>query len=277
MSKVKLDEIGYWSEVKLDIIRKYASAYSTIISKQGSIRGHAYIDGFAGAGTHISKTRQEFVLGSPRNALKVNPPFTEYHFVDLNSGKVDLLQEISKECSNAKVYEGDCNKILLEDVLPLVKYQNFKRALCVLDPYGLHLNWEVMYTAGQMRSVEIFLNFPTMDMNMNVLRKDTDKVEPSQTARMNAFWGDDSWRKAAYTKTPGLFNDIEEKTNNRAVAQAFKKRLKDVAGFDYVPDPIPMRNSTGATVYYLFFASQNKIGGKIVKQIFDKYKDMGAI
>lgn len=277
MSKVKLDEIGYWSEVKLDIIRKYATAYSTIISKQSSIRGHAYIDGFAGAGTHISKTRQEFVPGSPRNALNINPPFTEYHFIDLNSGKVDLLQEISKECSNAKVYEGDCNKILLEEVLPLVKYQNFKRALCVLDPYGLHLNWEVMYTAGQMRSVEIFLNFPTMDMNMNVLRKDTDKVEPSQTARMNAFWGDDSWRDVAYTKIPGLFNDIEEKTTNHTVAQAFKKRLKNVAGFDYVPDPIPMRNSTGATVYYLFFASQNKTGGKIVEQIFDKYKDMGVI
>ena len=30
----KYDEIGYWSEVKLDIIRKYASAYSTIMNKQ---------------------------------------------------------------------------------------------------------------------------------------------------------------------------------------------------------------------------------------------------
>jgi hypothetical protein len=38
-----------------------------------------------------------------------------------------------------------------------------------------------------------------------------------------------------------------------------------------------MRNTAGATVYYLFFASPNKTGGKIVKQIFDKYKDMGAI
>ena len=277
MSDVKLDEIGYWSEVKLDIIRKYASAYSAIISNQDYIRGHVYIDGFAGAGTHISKTRKEFVPGSPRNALNVNPPFTEYHFIDLNSGKAELLRHIGKEYSNVKVYEGDCNKILLEEIYPLVKFTNFKRALCILDPYGLHLNWEVMYTAGQMRSIEIFLNFPTMDMNMNVLRKDPDKVEPAQIARMNAFWGDDSWRDVAYTKTRGLFDSIEDKTTNRTVAQAFKKRLQNVAGFDYVPDPIPMRNSTGATVYYLFFASPNKTGGKIVKQIFDKFKDMGAI
>jgi hypothetical protein len=27
------DEIGYWSEVKLEIVRKYAKAYSTILSR----------------------------------------------------------------------------------------------------------------------------------------------------------------------------------------------------------------------------------------------------
>lgn len=28
------DQIGIWSEVKLDIVREYAVAYSTILSKQ---------------------------------------------------------------------------------------------------------------------------------------------------------------------------------------------------------------------------------------------------
>ena len=52
MSKkaVRFDEIGYWSEVKLDIVRKYVKAYSTIMAKQASIRRHIYIDAFAGAG-----------------------------------------------------------------------------------------------------------------------------------------------------------------------------------------------------------------------------------
>jgi hypothetical protein len=30
----KYDEIGYWSEIKLDIIKEYASAYSRILSSQ---------------------------------------------------------------------------------------------------------------------------------------------------------------------------------------------------------------------------------------------------
>ena len=70
---------------------------------------------------------------------------------------------------------------------------------------------------------------------------------------------------------------LEKKDTNDAVAQSFRERLKDVAGFKYVPKPIPMRNSTGATVYYLFFASPNETGGRIVKEIFAKYKSRGLI
>jgi three-Cys-motif partner protein len=42
------DEIGYWSEIKLEIIRKYAQAYSTILSKRRL--EHVYVDAFAGGG-----------------------------------------------------------------------------------------------------------------------------------------------------------------------------------------------------------------------------------
>ena len=43
-----------------------------------------------------------------------------------------------------------------------------------------------------------------------------------------------------------------------------------------VPEPIPMRNKTGAVVYYLFFASPNKTGAKIVKDIFNTYRNRGT-
>jgi three-Cys-motif partner protein len=131
-----------------------------------------------------------------------------------------------------------------------------------------------------MRSVEIFLNFMVMvmDMNMNVLWRNPDNVLPSQLVRMDAFWGDQSWRSALYQKLRGLLPgfDWEEKVSNEEVAKAYQKRLKDVAGFAYVPDPMPMRNTRGAVVYYLFFASPNAIGAKIVSDIFNKYRDRGA-
>jgi len=114
---------------------------------------------------------------------------------------------------------------------------------------------------------------------MNVLWKNPDKVLPSQKKRMDAVWGDSSWRDAAYRKNQrGLFDQEfhEEKASNEEVAQAFKTRLREVAGFEYVPDPIPMKNSSGATVYYLFFASPNDKGAKIVEHIFRKHAERAS-
>jgi three-Cys-motif partner protein len=99
VKKVKYDVIGYWSEVKLDIIREYASAYSIILSKQKSIRKHIYIDAFAGAGQHISKKTGEFVPGSPLNALLIQPQFSEFHLIDLDGTRAAELRSKSSTIS----------------------------------------------------------------------------------------------------------------------------------------------------------------------------------
>jgi three-Cys-motif partner protein len=132
-----------------------------------------------------------------------------------------------------------------------------------------------METAGKMRSIEIFLNFPTMDMNRNVLWKNPEDVSAEQVDRMNRFWGDNSWRSAAYSR-PNLFNfDMKSEDANQAVVDAFRQRLREKAGFSYVPEAMPMRNSRGFVVYYLIFASANATGGKIVTDIFNKYRARG--
>jgi len=273
---MKYDEIHYWSEIKLDIVRDYAAAYSRILNAQTNpALYHIYIDAFAGAGVHISKRTGEFIKGSPLNALLINPPFREYHLIDLDCKKVGSLFEITKEYKNVKIYEGDCNQVLIEKVFPQVKFGAYRRGLCLLDPYGLHLNWEVISKAGEMKSLEIFLNFPVADMNRNVLWRHPDRVNPQQTARMNSFWGDESWQNAAYDTGTTLFG-WEDKTDNEAIAKAFRDRLKKVAGFAYVPEPSPMRNSKGATIYYLFFASQKPAAADIVTDIFNKYRNKGV-
>jgi three-Cys-motif partner protein len=112
-----------------------------------------------------------------------------------------------------------------------------------------------------------------VDANRNVLWHNPDRVRQSQKDKMTIAWGDESWRDAAYRTQKGLFGDIEEKTTNERVIAAFQKRLRDVAGFQYIPDPLPMRNSAGATVYYLFFASPNRTGARIVGDIFRKHRE----
>jgi three-Cys-motif partner protein len=135
-----------------------------------------------------------------------------------------------------------------------------------------------MQKAGEMRSLEIFLNFPVMDMNRNALWRNPEKVSESGQRRMTAFWGDKSWRTTVYqpSKQTNLFGEQEfDKAGNAAVAQAFRNRLKEKANFKYVPEPLPMLNTKGAVVYYLFFASQNDAGRKIVTDIFNKYRNRG--
>jgi three-Cys-motif partner protein len=70
---------------------------------------------------------------------------------------------------------------------------------------------------------------------------------------------------------------MDEKASNEAIAEAFRKRLEDVAGFAYVPKPMAMRNKKGSVVYYLFFASQNRDGARIVEDIFDRYRNKGIV
>jgi len=274
---VLFDTIGYWSEIKLEIIRQYASAYSKILAgRRNPEFHHLYIDAFAGSGKHISKTTRDFVPGSPQIALDINPPFKEYYFIDIRGDKVAELNKIVSNRPEAHVLEGDCNSMLITEVFPNVRYEDYRRGLCLLDPYGLDLDWEVIQTAGRMKSIDMFLNFPVLDINRNVLWRKPEGVDYADILRMNTYWGGESWKEAAYSQTPNLFGEIwEKKESNRAIALAFGKRLQEVAGFKHVSQPLPMRNSKGATIYYLFFASQQPVAKDIINDIFDKYKNWG--
>ena len=65
------------------------------------------------------------------------------------------------------------------------------------------------------------------------------------------------------------------KSSNEAVANAFRERLRQVAGFSHVPEPVAMKNSRSAIVYYLYFASQKPVAADIVQEIFNKYRQRG--
>lgn len=268
----KFDAIGAWSELKLEIIEKYGAAYTKAFAKTRNLKKY-YIDGFSGAGVHVSKRTKAAIEGSPARALKITPPFDAFYFIDLNADKTDYLRTICRDRPNVHIHTGDCNQYLTEQLLPTIQYKNFNRALCLLDPYGLDLDWDVIRQAGQSGAVDLFLNFPVMDMNRNAIWRHPEKARPGGVDRMNKFWGDDSWRQAAYAESrQGSFfgTDLEKQGNEKIVA-AFQKRLKEVAGFGFVPKPLPMRNSRKAVVYYLFLASPKAVAAKIITDIFRAY------
>jgi three-Cys-motif partner protein len=273
---VEYDEIGIWSEVKLAIIKEYASAYATIMEAQRREKIPSlkwlYVDAYAGPGYHLSKTSGELVEGSPLIALNTAPPFHEYHFIDTDGRRASQLRELAGDRKDVFVYGEDCNTVLLRDVFPRARYENYRRALCLLDPYNINLTWEVIETAGKMGSVDVFVNLMIMDINRNAMRRNPDKSLQSKMDQLTRLWGDESWREAGYDTVPTLFGDDLEKVSNEKFAEAFRRRLREKAGFEYVPQPMPMQTKSKSTIYYLYFASKKAVAANIVRDIFNKYR-----
>ena len=273
---IEYDEIGIWSEVKLAIIKEYASAYTTILDAQrrDKIRSlkWLYIDAYAGPGYHLSKTSGNRVEGSPLIALNTSPPFAEYHFIDTEPKRAEQLRTLAGNRSDVFTYSQDCNTVLLRDVFPRTKFSDYRRALCLLDPYNIDLTWEVIEAAGKSGSIDIFLNFMIMDINRNAMRRDPDRSVPSKMEQLTRFWGDETWRDVGYATDHDLLGPRTEKVSNEEFAEAFRQRLKTKAGFANVPPPMPMKTKSNSTIYYLYFASPKAVASGIVRDIFAKYQ-----
>jgi three-Cys-motif partner protein len=275
IANAKLDEIGIWSEIKIAILREYACAFTRILKTKAWCKGCCYIDAFAGAGMHISKTTREMVPGSPLNALLVEPRFDRIVLIDLDAEKVESLKTLCGNDERVEILPGDCNKVLVDKVVPSISYSSYWRGLCVLDPYGIHgkpLQWQTIQQLADLGTVDIFLNFPLMDINRNTLRSRLANADDADIVAFNAFWGCDDWKDLMYQSD--LFGDLDKIGNNEKLASAFQKRLKTVAGFEFVPEPILMRNSKGGPLYFLYFASHQSVAQRVVLDIFKKHRKM---
>jgi three-Cys-motif partner protein len=136
----QFDEIGRWSELKLEIVEKYGAAYTTAFSgERGRRLEKYYIDAFSGAGVHLSKETGQQIEGSPARALKVRPPFDHFYFIDMNPEKTAYLRALCKDRTDVDIITDDATSYLTHKLLPTIQYEKFNRALCLLDPYGLTL------------------------------------------------------------------------------------------------------------------------------------------
>ena len=84
----------------------------------------------------------------------------------------------------------------------------------------------------------------------------------------------EQWKELLYRKQKNLFGGVQQTKigDFKKLASGFEQRLKEVAGFKNVPKPVLMRNIKNGPLYYLYFASQQDVANRIVKDIFDKYR-----
>jgi len=273
------EAIGLWTEIKLQIIREYAGAYTTILKEQPWCKGYAYIDAFAGVGQFVSKSdRDRLIIGSPLNALNIPNKFTEYHFIDIDSDKINNLKELTAdrpERRTIQFYVGDANEKLKQDIVPHFQYSSFKRALCILDPYGVDIECATIESIGKAKTMDVFLNFPLMDINRNAALKILEASNPKEGVRLTKIWGDESWKRLVYVEQGDMFSSsvlIKRDEGNEILKRGFQERLKQVAGFSFVPEPILMKNKMGGHLYFLFFASHKPVAQGIAEGILRKWR-----
>lgn len=289
---------GDWTEQKLECVRKYLHAYTTIMRKQRFY--FAYIDAFAGTGYRetdsdedpdevmfpdlVSAEVMSFHDGSARNALEVEPLFMKYVFIEKNIKRYTKLEKLKKEFllkaefseDMIECIHGDANEYL-EDLCQ--KNWANHRALVFLDPYGMQVEWSTIESIAHTQAIDLWILFPLGTVNR--LLKRNGEIRPALRARLDRFFGEPDWYEVFYqvAKQTSFFDEEQwQKTANIFVTieQYFIERLRGIFN-GVAPNPLLLRNSKNVPLYLLCFAVGNQRGTeiavKIAQEILEKMQN----
>lgn len=288
--------VGPWAKDKLERLGKYLHAYTTILRKY-DFDGYFYIDAFAGPGDHkvrqqskaVNKTarlfdppdyiaqepeQQQYLAGSPRVALELQYPFSKYVFVERSPERVASLERLEQEypSRNIAIRQADCTKYLKHNIAENAKIDWRRyRALVLLDPFGMQVEWDTIEALARTGAIEIFLNFPVGMAINRMLPRQSEKISDGHAARLDRYFGSTEWRNALYKRSRTLFDeDAEEKVaaSGAALLDWYRKRLRSI--FKHVSKEVLVKNTKGGHLYYLLVATQNATGAKIASDIFSK-------
>jgi three-Cys-motif partner protein len=266
-----------WTQAKLDLLDKYLRAYSRIMQAQkqrGWLRSYAFVDAFANEGVYIDADQASYVDGSPRVALQCEPPFDECWFIELRSDRLTALQANVADLpasARARFVEGDANDVLTNQVLPAMRYTDYKRGLVFLDPYGTQVAWETVRQLAEAKAFDLFINFPIMGVNRLL---DRDRRPDDHTLKLlERMTGDSRWAVELYTEQIDLFG---ESRYSRPVLRALELAnlyMDRVRGlFGHASRLVVMTNSTNTPLYALFLASHKDVAVEITNDIFGQYE-----
>jgi three-Cys-motif partner protein len=281
---------GRWTQQKLDLLRKYLSAYTTILSKQSQkfpLR-FAYIDAFAGTGYRELKETgsstnlllpelaglepQQFLQGSARIALECVPAFHRYVFIEKDAAKIaeleaNLRRDFPEKEKQIIFHHGDANTVI-QDLCE--KNWKLHRAVLFLDPFGMQVAWPTIEAIAGTRAIDLWILFPLGVAVNRLLTRDGQISEPWRR-RLDEIFGADDWYKEFYrtTTTLTLFGEVaqtEKLASTPVIMDYFVRRLKSV--FPHVAEnPLPLYNSKHSPLYVLFFAAGHPKAGKTAVKI----------
>ena len=277
---------GDWTTVKLGVIAAYLQAYTTALKDKPSPKRpfrKGYIDAFAGTGYRevrrndpadqslllpdlAEEEPQGLLDGSARLALKTDPRFDSYIFIERSAKRCAELEVLREEfpdlADDIEVRQGDANQEIQALCDTSKKDWSSHRAVLFLDPYGMQVDWTTIEAVAGTKAIDLWLLFP-LGIGVNRLLKKSGDIPDSWRAKLNVLLGTEDWYEEFFKveTTPTLFGEQERvvKATMETIGRYFNDRLREV--FAGVADqPGVLRNSVNNPLYLLCFAMGNERG-----------------
>jgi three-Cys-motif partner protein len=275
---------GAWTELKLRAIGDYLSFYTKALQHRPSAETPFqkwYIDAFAGTGERTEERtvgglldgeptrRERFNLeGSARRALKVDPPFQHYVFIEANQRRFRALEKLRQEwpdrdirclCADANV---ELDRLFASS--PWMKgspQSSLQRAVVFLDPYGMNVRWETLKLLAATKRADVWYLFP-LHAALRQLAHKHGAVDETKRAALTEVFGTADWEEEFYREAQearDLF-DVGGSSRERIadpdkVELYARKRLQSI--FTFVSEPIPLLAQRGLRAFSLFLATGN--------------------
>jgi three-Cys-motif partner protein len=295
---------GDWTTAKLNVIAGYLRSYTTALKDKPSkehpfVKG--YIDAFAGTGYRDARqddpkdTSQSLLLpdlaeaepqalldGSARLALKTQPRFDRYIFIERSPercAQLELLkQEFTDLAADIRIRPGDANTEI-QALCAKEKDWSSHRAVLFLDPYGMQVDWSTIEAIARTKAIDLWVLFP-LGIGVNRLLTKSGDIPETWRRRLNLLLGTEDWYEEFYRfeSTPTLFGGAVErvvKASTETIGRYFNNRLRSIFA-DVAAEPRVLRNSANSPLYLLCFAAGNPRGAPIALKIANHLLKKGS-
>ncbi len=266
--KTTIWELEPHTAAKHEILRRYIQAWAPILS-QGNFPHLVFVDGFAGPGRY-SKGEE----GSPIIAVKavIEQPRpikakVDFHFIELDKRRSDHLStEISALTLPSNVTTKIHGNRSFQDAFPEIwnSYGKIGRprppTFVFIDPFGFKIPFSYVAQVLRAQSCEVLITFMFEEINRFLSQGQLPDI-------FDDLFGCRDWREGINIKLP--------RERVKFLHDLYQRQLTQAAGASFVRS-FALRNDRDAMDYFLFFATNNELGLRKMKEAMWRVDEGGT-
>ncbi|MGH6770403.1 MAG: three-Cys-motif partner protein TcmP [Xanthobacteraceae bacterium] len=267
--KTTIWELEPHTAAKHEILRRYVQAWAPILS-QGNFPHLVFVDGFAGPGRY-SKGEE----GSPVIAVKavIEQPRpikakVDFHFIELVGPRSHhLATEVGslKLPPNVtiKIHGGHSFQVAFPEIWNSYAPRPGRSrppTFVFIDPFGFKIPFSHVAKVLRAQSCEVLITFMFEEIN-RFLSQD------QQPDNFDELFGCGDWREGINIRLP--------RERVKFLHDLYQRQLTQAAGASFVRS-FAMRNEHNTMDYFLFFATNNELGLRKMKEAMWRVDESGT-